>query len=57
MELGNSAFSNYSESETQLVFTSGMVQYIFPKRAIEQSKFAKLTELVKSKIALQVNLK
>jgi hypothetical protein len=44
------AFGDYSESKTQLVLTSGMVQYIFPKHAIEQSKLSELLELVKGKV-------
>ena len=47
------AFSDYSESKTQLVLTSGMVQYIFPKHAIEQSKLTELVELVRGKVALR----
>jgi len=47
------AFSEYSESKTQLVLTSGMVQYIFPKHAIEQSKLTELVELVRGKVALR----
>jgi hypothetical protein len=47
------AFNEYSESKTQLVLTSGMVQYIFPKHAIEQSKLTELVELVRGKVALQ----
>jgi hypothetical protein len=42
-------FSGYAETKTQLVLTAGMVQYIFPKRLIEQSVFAELVALVKSK--------
>ena len=49
------AFGEYSESKTQLVLTSGMVQYIFPKHAIEQGKLTELAELVKGKIALRVD--
>lgn len=45
------AFSDYSESKTQLVLNSGVVQYIFPKHAIEQGKFTELVELVRGKIA------
>lgn len=45
------AFSDYSESKTQLVLTSGVVQYIFPKHAIEQSKLIELVELVRGKVA------
>lgn len=44
------AFNDCAESKTQLVLTSGMVQYIFPKRSIEHGKFAELVELVKKKI-------
>ena len=44
------AFNDCAESKTQLVLTSGMVQYIFPRRAIEQDKFAELVELVKKNI-------
>ena len=43
------AFGSYAENRTQLVLTSGMVQYIFPKRAIEQNKFKEFSELVKTK--------
>lgn len=43
------AFSDCEESKPQLVLTSGMVQYIFPRRAIEPGKFAELVELVKKK--------
>ena len=45
--------SDYSESKTQLVLTSWMVQYMFPKHAIEQTKFMQLVELVRGKIALR----
>jgi hypothetical protein len=41
--------SGYAETKTQLVLTAGMVQYIFPKRLIEQSVFAELVALVKTK--------
>lgn len=44
-----SAFNDCAESKTQLVLTSGMVQYIFPRRAIESDKFVELVELVKKK--------
>lgn len=50
-----SAFGEYSESKTQLVLTSGMVQYIFPKHAIEQGKLTELVERVRGKIALRVD--
>lgn len=43
------AFNDCEESKSQLVLTSGMVQYIFPRRAIEHGKFAELVELVKKK--------
>ncbi|HXY24921.1 MAG TPA: YcxB family protein [Candidatus Acidoferrum sp.] len=49
------AFSEYSESKTQLVLTSGMVQYIFPKRVMEQSKFAELVAFVRTKIPIRVS--
>lgn len=44
------AFSDGMESKTQLVLTSGMVQYIFPLHAIGQEKFTELLKFVKSKI-------
>lgn len=44
------AFSSYTESKTQLALTSGMVQYIFPKRAVDQSKLQQFKELLSIKI-------
>jgi|SRR5712664_989617 len=46
------AFSSYAENQTQLVLATGMMQYIFPKSAIEQNKFKELCKLVKSKISV-----
>lgn len=48
------AFNDYSESKTQVVLTSGMVQYIFPKHAIEQQKMTELVGLVKDKVVVRV---
>jgi len=48
------AFTNYVDTETQLVLTCGMVQYILPKRAIEPGKLQQLTELIGNKIPPRV---
>ena len=44
------AFSDYSESKTQLVLTSGMVQYIFPKHAIEQTRLTEVVAIVRAQV-------
>lgn len=44
------AFSDGMESKTQLVLTSGMVQYIFPRNAIAEEQFRELVRFVRGKI-------